>query len=298
METFSGYIALLGRPNVGKSTLLNRFIGEKISITANKPQTTRHRMLGIETLEQHQFIFVDTPGLHRGVKKKLNRYMNRVAQSVMHDVDVILWLVEALKWHEDDEWIAKQLASCERPIILAINKIDLVKDKSLLLPFIESIKDKVAVTEIFPISAETGFNLDNLHAILKANLQPGPFYFPPEQMTDRNTLFRLSEIVREKLTRFFFKEVPYALSVEIEHFELKKEKEMYLIHALIWVEHLGQKRIIIGNKGEALKRVGIQSREDMEKLLGKKVCLKLWVKVKEGWSEDESWLYRLGYNEE
>lgn len=292
---FSGFAAIIGRPNVGKSTLLNHLIGQKISITSRKPQTTRHRILGIKTINDQQIIYVDTPGIHRKIPRVLNKYMNRVANSSLKDVDVILFLVEALKWNEDDEWIVNKLKKLNIPVILVVNKVDQVKEKSELLPFIDSVKEKYKFSEIIPISAKHMTNLEGMEHTLAKYLPEGPALFPHGQITDRSERFLSAEIIREKLMRFLGQELPYSLTVEIDQFKLVKG--VVHIAATIFVEKAGQKKIVIGEKGEKLKQIGQQSRLDLEKLLGQKVFLQLWVKVKSGWADDARMLKSFGYTD-
>lgn len=296
MTTRSGYVALVGRPNVGKSTLLNHLLGQKISITSRKPQTTRHRLLGIKTEGDEQIIYVDTPGLHRGHAKAINRYMNRAADSALADVDVVVMLVDRLKWTEEDEWVLEKLRNLSCPVILAINKIDLIKDKAELLPYIEQLSQKFEFAEIVPLSALRGQNREPLEVAIRRYLPEGPHLFPADQITDRSERFLAAELVREKIMRQLGAEVPYAMAVEIETFE-RRARTVH-INALILVERAGQKKIVIGNKGERLRLIGQEARLDMEKLLGQKVMLTLWVKVKGGWSDDERALRSLGYNDE
>ena len=298
-QTRCGYIALIGRPNVGKSTLLNQLLDKKISITSRKPQTTRHQIIGVHTQDHIQSIFVDTPGIHRKTPRKMNQVMNRAAYSTIHDVDVICFILESLVFNKEDEWVLKKLVAEKlekTPVVLLINKIDKIKDRALLLPFINVLKDKSDFSEIIPISAKLGKNTACFMAQIGGALPEGPHFFPADQVTNRCDEFLASEIIREKLTRQLGKELPYVLGVEIERFEFKSpKKEMRHIHAVIWVEREGQKRIIIGAKGETLKSIGTQARHDMERLLGHQVHLNLWVKVKAGWSSSDTSLKQLGY---
>lgn len=294
-QHYSGYIAIVGRPNVGKSTLLNCILGEKLSITSPKPQTTRHRILGIKTKDLHQFIYVDTPGLHRGETRALNRYMNRTVRTTLKDVDVILFMVEALKWTSEDEAVLQLIIKVNKPTILLVNKIDLVKDKTKLLPFLKKIAEQFSFQEMIPITATKGDSVETLEKKLAPFLPSHPHFFPEDQITDRSVSFRLSEMVREKLMRYLEAELPYGLTVQIEM--IQKEEKYVLISAIIWVEKKGHKPIVIGNKGAMLKKIGIEAREDMEKLLKEKVHLKLWVKVKDNWSDDVQTLQHFGYND-
>lgn len=290
-----GYVAIIGRPNVGKSTLLNRILGQKISITTRKPQTTRHQILGIKTTENAQVVYVDTPGLHRGSKKAMNRYMNKVAASVINDVDVVIFVVDGLRWQDDDQAILEKLSSSQVPIILALNKLDKLADREQLLPHIEQLSEKMSFKEIMPLSASKGENVERLESKVTALLPASPAFFPEEQVTDKSERFVAAELVREKLMMRLGQEIPYSLTVEIEQFKL--EKEVLHIHALIWVERDNQKMIVIGKKGEMLKAVGKQARIEMEKMFEKKVFLKLWVKVKDNWVDDLRALQNLGYTE-
>ncbi len=290
-----GYVAIVGRPNVGKSTLLNYILGQKIAITSRKPQTTRHRMLGIKTTETAQAIYVDTPGIHGKTPRAINRYMNRTAASSMMDVDVVVFMIEGTLWTADDQLVLDKLKQAKAPVFLVINKVDKLTDKAQLLPFIEGLKNKMAFAEIFPVSALQRDNLDRLEQALMKRLPAGPDFFPEDQITDRSQRFLAAELVREKLMRQLGEEIPYELTVEIEEFK-QKDKTLH-ISALILVEKDSQKAIIIGNKGQRLKNVGKEARLDMEALFDSKVMLNLWVKVKAGWSDDERALKSLGYDE-
>ena len=291
-----GFVALVGRPNVGKSTILNRLVGQKISITSRRPQTTRHRILGIKTDEHTQIIFVDTPGLHSRQPRAMNRYMNRAAADSMRDVDVVVFVVEGTRWEKDDDWVLEKLERLTCPVILAVNKIDRVKDKATLLPHLETLSRKRNFAELIPLSARSGDHLDKLEAAVRGRLPESPPFYAEDQVTDRSERFLAAELVREKLFRKLGEEIPYGLTVEIERFTT--EQKTLHIHALIWVEKNGHKAIVIGNKGERLKEVGREAREDMQKAFGQKVFLKLWVKVKEGWADDERALRSLGYHED
>ncbi len=288
-----GYIALAGRPNVGKSTLLNRILGQKISITSRRPQTTRHRVLGIKTLPQAQLIYVDTPGIHDFNGRAMNRYMNRTASSVLADVDVVVFLVEGLRWNADDELVLKKLAQTGSPVILAVNKIDALDRREALLPGLQALAEKFPFTEIIPLSARKGDNIAALESCIEALLPEGPPLFPEDQVTDRSVRFLAAELVREKLFRKLGRELPYGLTVQIE--EYRNEPGMTHIHALIWVERDSQKNIVIGKGGRVLKEVGREARLDIEDLIGNRVNLRLWVKIKEGWADDERALQSLGY---
>ncbi|ODS23010.1 GTPase Era [Candidatus Endobugula sertula] len=293
--TRCGYIAIVGRPNVGKSTLLNHVLGQKLSITSRKPQTTRHKLIGIKTTENTQYIFVDTPGLHQGQKKAINRYMNRIVTTAIQDVDVVVFLVENLQWLPEDEIVAKRLADNQCPVILAINKVDKMEDKEVLLPHMQQLLENTNVQEIIPISALHNQNLDRLLEIIRQQLPENDYFYPEDQITNRSSRFLSAEIIREKITRQLGDELPYQMTVEIEEFS--QDKNIIHIHGLILVEKNGQKRILIGDKGERIKKIGQQAREDMEILFDSKVMLKTWVKVKSGWSDDERALRSLGYDD-
>ena len=281
---------------MGKSTLLNHLLGQKLSITSRKPQTTRQHLLGIKTTKTEQIIYVDTPGIHENARRAINRYMNRTAFSALDSVNVIIFLVEALQWTSEDELVLKRIKDSGIPAILAINKVDKLEDKNALLPFIQELSGKMDFIEIIPISATKGINLPQLEACVREHLDVAEAFYPEDQITDRSQRYLAAELVREKLMRMLGQELPYDLTVEIEKF--KEEKARLHIHALIWVERNNQKAIVIGDKGSRLKNVGTQARQDMEKLFHKKVFLELWVKVKEGWSDDERALQSLGYRDE
>jgi len=288
-----GYIALVGRPNVGKSTLLNRILGQKISITSRRPQTTRHRVLGIKTHDSAQLIYVDTPGIHDYSGRAMNRHMNRTASSALLDVDVVVFLVDGSKWTTDDDLVLTKLESLDCPVILAVNKIDLLANRDELLPRLQSLSGKRSFEQVIPISAARGENVTALEAAIETLLPQAPAMFPEDQVTDRSVRFLAAELVREKLFRKLGRELPYGLTVEIESF--RSEPAITHIHALIWVERKSQKSIVIGKQGRVLKEVGIEARKDIETLIDGKVNLKLWVKIKEGWSDDERALHSLGY---
>lgn len=292
----AGYVALIGQPNVGKSTLLNHILGKKVSITSHKPQTTRHRLLGIKTTDDAQYVFVDTPGVHDNVKRAMNRYMNKAALSTLHDVDVILFMVSELRWDDQDEYVLKQLEQVKTPIILVINKIDLVPDRKRLLPRIETLSRKYNFFTIVPISAEKGEQIDNLLEQIKKCLPKQPQFFEGDRITDRSDQFIVAERLREKLTRNLGQELPYALTVTIDIFE--DEEKIVKTAATIWVEKATQKSIVIGKEGAQLKRIATATRLELEKYFEKKVFLKVWVKVKDNWSDDERSLNQLGYGNE
>lgn len=292
----SGYVAIIGRPNVGKSTLINRVLGQKLCITSRRPQTTRHRILGIKTTEQSQFIYVDTPGIHSDGKRAMNRYMNRAAAASVEDVDVVVFVIEGMKWTDEDERVLKKLQETSKPVILVMNKIDKLEDKASLLPQVEKIAAMFNFAAIVPLSARKGINMESLEESIYKLMPEGEMIFDEDQLTDRSSRFLAAEMVREKLFRHLGQELPYSLTVDIEQFE--DDNGMFRISAVIYVERSGQKSIVIGKKGELLKQVGQDAREDMEKLFGCKVFLQLWVKVREGWSDNERMLRSLGYNDD
>ncbi|WP_249850154.1 GTPase Era [Aggregatibacter actinomycetemcomitans] len=296
-QTYCGFIAIVGRPNVGKSTLLNKILGQKISITSCKAQTTRHRIVGIKTEGAYQEIYVDTPGLHIEEKRAINRLMNRAASSAISDVELVIFVVDGTHWNDDDEMVLNKLRKTKAPVVLAINKIDNIKNKDDLLPFITEISSKFNFADVVPISAEKGNNINVLEQIVRKSLRPGIHHFPEDYVTDRSQRFMASEIIREKLMRFMGEELPYSVTVEIEQFKVN-ERGTYEINGLILVERDGQKKIVIGHKGEKLKKIGTEARLDMERLFDNKVHLELWVKVKSGWADDERALRSLGYMED
>ncbi|MEI8055157.1 MAG: GTPase Era [bacterium] len=293
--TRAGYVAIIGRPNVGKSTLLNRILGKKISITSRKPQTTRHKILGIKTTGNFQTIYVDTPGIHNKNERMLNRYMNKAALSTLSDVDVIVFMVAGTIWHKEDEMVLQILQQAHCPIILVINKIDVVAQKEQLLECIKVIGQKREFNTIIPISAQDGTNVLSLEKAVQKLLPESPFYFPSEQLTDRDNKFLVAESIREKLTRFLGQELPYAISVVVD--QMVVQQNIMHIAATIYVERDGQKAIIIGKDGDVLKKVGTLARKDMEELFAQKVFLRLWVKVKSGWTDDKTLLQQFGYED-
>ncbi|SEI37741.1 GTP-binding protein Era [Allopseudospirillum japonicum] len=299
MRSRCGYVAIVGRPNVGKSTLLNYLLGQKLSITSRKPQTTRHQILGIKTQGETQVLYVDTPGMHKMGKetdKALNRYMNKAASSALDDVDLVLFLIDRTRWTEEDELVLQQIKRTSTPVILLVNKIDRLEDKGTLLPWLGEIEKKADFAHIMPISAQHGHNIEPLEKLVQEAMPESVHYFPEDQITDRSERFLAAELVREKIMRQLGEELPYQITVEIERFRVE-DKGILHIHALILVERAGQKKIIIGDKGSKIKQIGRDARLDMEKAFARKVMLNLWVKVKTGWSDDERALQSLGYSD-
>ena len=290
-----GYIAIVGRPNVGKSTLLNYVLGQKLSITSRKPQTTRHQVLGIVTEGDDQMIFVDTPGMHREQPKAINRFMNRAATSALGHVDVVLFLVDRTRWTPEDDLVARALEEVKAPVALVINKIDMLDDRNVLLPWAESLSAQNRFDAVIPISALRANNLEQLRQYSRSHLPEAPHLFPDDQITDRNERFLAAEFIREKIVRQLGDELPYSTAVEIEAF--RQEGRVLHIDALIYVERDGQKKIVIGDKGSRLRAIGTDARKDMEQAFDSKVMLKLWVKVKSGWSDDDRALRSLGYED-
>lgn len=291
-----GMVALVGRPNVGKSTLLNALIGFRLSIVSPRPQTTRHRILGIDTGEAGQILYVDTPGMHRGGRRAINRSLNRVARAALDEVDLVVQVIEAGRWTEEDEALYALLAGQPVPRLLAINKVDLARDKAALLPFVAELAASHAFDAVHYVSARRRKGLEPLRADILARLPARPAVFGPDEITDRSERFLAAERVREQLMLRLDQEVPYATTVEIERFQ-DRDDGVTEIHAVIWVEREGQKAIVIGQGGAQLKAIGAAARRQMESLFGRKVFLKLWVKVREGWSDDEHQLKRFGYAE-
>ncbi|MCB1677252.1 MAG: GTPase Era [Halioglobus sp.] len=290
-----GYVAIVGRPNVGKSTLLNHILEQKISITSRKPQTTRHRVLGIKTIGRDQIIFVDTPGLHKNANRAINRYMNRAAAAAIRDVDLIVMVVDRTAWTDEDEMVLDQVRQAGRPVLLAVNKVDLLANKADLLPHLQALALKVEAAALLPVSALRKHNVAQLQAEILQRLPQAAHFFPEDQITDRSQRFLAAEIVREKIMRQLGDELPYAMTVAIEEFS--QRGAVVHIWALILVERAGQKKILIGQKGSRLRSIGVEARRDMEALFDSQVMLRLWVKVKSGWSDDERALRSLGYDE-
>jgi len=290
-----GYVSIIGRPNVGKSTLLNQILGQKVSIVTAKPQTTRQRLAGIKTTGQGQVVYVDTPGIHHSAKRALNRYMNRVAQASFRDVDLVLFLVEAGNWTRQDEFVAKALGSVDVPVILVLNKVDLVPDKESLLAFVDKNFRDNDYDNIMMISAKNGSGVEELeNQVLKKLPFSRPFY-DEDQFTDRSERFLAAEMIREQLTLRLHQELPYALTVQIEEF--KRQGNLLTIGAIIWVERDSQKQITIGKNGIVLKQVGSKARLVLEELFGEKIFLRLWVKVSPDWSDSDRLIERFGYTD-
>ena len=301
----AGYVAIIGRPNVGKSTLMNHMLGQKLSITSRKPQTTRHRIHGILSNHEMQAVFVDTPGIHRNEVRAINERMNKAATSALVDVDLVLFVVDSDQWRDDDLLVLQKLGDTDLTVVLVINKADTLKNKGTLLPLIETFSDSFDFADIVPVSALRNQNLDRLQEVIASHLPVADPIYDTEQITDRSERFLASEIIREKIMRSAGDEVPYDLTVQIDGFKDepahtdpktgRPRKACTFIDATIYVERNGQKAIVIGDKGQRIKQVGIDARKDMEQLLDKKIMLTLWVKVKRGWSDDERALTSLGY---
>ncbi|HVY81719.1 MAG TPA: GTPase Era [Steroidobacteraceae bacterium] len=289
----SGFAALVGRPNVGKSTLLNALVGQKISIVTPRPQTTRHRILGIVNSPAAQIAFVDTPGLHRGEKRALNRAMNRAAASALEDADLVVLVVEALRWTPEDGLVLERIVKSRRPAMAVVNKVDGVRPKAKLLPYLAELGARHAFLEIVPVSALKGDNLAALKEAIARHLPPGPALFPPDEVTDRGETFRIAETIREKLTMELNQEVPYGIAVEVERLA-EGEGGQVEVDATIWVDREGQKPIVIGQKGERLKRIGRAARLELNATLGRRFHLTLWVKVRENWADNARSLRQLG----
>ena len=297
--TRSGVVSIAGRPNVGKSTLLNRFVGQKLSITAHKPQTTRHSLLGIRSEGDVQIAFVDTPGIHVGARQRLNQVLNRTASNALHGVDLALLLLQAPVFNDDDQRAWDVVTGAEVPFLLVINKVDTVKQKSELLPFLESLPTHERMLDVHMVSALKGEGVDTLSEVISEQMPEGEWRYDADELTDRSARFLASEAVREQLTRLLSAELPYALSVEIESYEETLARggvPLTRIGAVVWVDKSSQKGIVIGKGGERLKEVGRRSRESLESLLDRRVFIEIWVRVKEGWADDERALQSLGYD--
>ena len=296
MSINCGYIALVGQPNVGKSTLMNELVGAKVSITSRKAQTTRHRILGILTTDAYQMVFVDTPGITAQAKEHLHRYLNRVTQAALHDVDIIVLIVDARGWNERDDWILKQLEGINRPVLLVLNKIDMLKSRQQLLPLLQEAAERYPFAEMIPISAKKGEQLDDLLNTIQNYLPEESLCFPPDQFTDRSDRFVATEIIREKLMRLLGHELPYSVTVTLDAYA--EEKDIIRIAAVVWVAKASHKGIVIGAGGEQLKKIGSAARKDMEAYFEKQVYVQLWVKVKTKWTDDERALRDFGYEEQ
>ncbi|SEK64459.1 GTPase Era [Halomonas daqiaonensis] len=297
MTTTCGFVAIVGRPNVGKSTLMNRMLGQKVSITSRRPQTTRHQVMGIKTEGEAQFIYVDTPGIHIMAKdrnKAINRFMNQAAVQALRDVDCVVFIIDRTRWSDEDQVVLQRLEHVEAPVILAVNKVDRLQDKASLLPWLEQVGARRDFAAIVPISAKHGTNVPELEVEVAKYLPESVHFFPEDQITDKSQRFLAAELVREKVMRQLGDELPYQMTVEIEEF--RDEGRVVHISALILVERAGQKKILIGENGERIKNIGREARLDMERVLGAKVMLNLWVKVKRGWSDDDRALKSLGYD--
>jgi GTP-binding protein Era len=294
-STRCGYVALVGRPNVGKSTLLNRLLGTKVSIVTAKPQTTRQQVAGIKTTESGQVVYLDTPGIHEAASRALNRHMNRIAHAALRDVDLVLLLVEAGRWSQQDEYVARAVAKAGIPVVLVVNKIDLMPDKTRLLDFLREKVDAGRFEKVLLVSAKSGEGVAEIERSVMHYLPFSQPLFDPEQYTDRSERFLAGELIREQLMLRLHQEIPYSLAVEIEEF--KRTDKLLRLGAIVWVERPGQKQIVIGKGGIVLKQVGTQARKELEKLFEEKVFLRLWVKVKSDWSDDERAMRQLGFDE-
>jgi GTPase len=288
----SGIVTIAGRPNVGKSSLLNALVGRKVSIVSHKPQTTRHRIQGVLHHEGDQIVFVDTPGLHLLQKRALNRAMNEAAAGALHDVDLVLFVIEAGRWTEEDQAVFERLARRDVPVALLVNKIDRIKQRSTLLPELQRLAAMRDYAFVVPVSAAKGDNLAGLRDEILKHLPEGPPLYPEGQVVGHDDAFTVAEVVREKLIRALHQELPYALTVEVEHYE--REPGLDRVSAIVWVERDGQKKIVIGENGATLKQVGTAARRELEKMLGRKMFLKLWCKTRDNWSDDPKALRRFG----
>jgi len=293
LQQYCGYVAILGRPNVGKSTLLNAILGKKLSITCHKRQTTRHVIHGIKTEGAYQSIYVDTPGLHKCHKRTLNRHMNQIASHAVYDVDLAVFLVDCMVWTDEDDYVLDKILDADVPVILAVNKIDQFSDRKALLPILNQLQNKANFLGIIPICASKNENIDKLIEMVNANLPEGDFFFTEDQLTNRDDNFIIAEMVREKLFNTTHQEIPYSATVVVDQSQLRGE--VLHISATIYVEKSSQKAIIIGKGGSHLKIIGSHARKDLEDFFGKRIYLQLWVKVKTGWADDEQALQQLGF---
>lgn len=292
-QTHCGFVAVVGRPNVGKSTLVNSIMGTKVSIVTAKPQTTRHRILAVHTSGDNQLVFVDTPGLHRKAGKAMNRLMNRAATNALLDADLVLFVTEAGRWTDEDGDVLKRLRSSGAPVIALLNKVDLVRPKERLLEEIAAVTKRYDFVDILPVSARKRDNLDALLDLIPAHLPESPFLFPTEMQTDRSAAFQAAEVIREKLTKSLHQELPYGLTVQVERYDI--EDDRITINAIVWVERDSQKGIVVGKGGSVLKRVGKAARLELKQRSGTPVHLELWVKVRDNWADSEKDLIQLGY---
>jgi len=295
MSYHSGYAVLAGRPNVGKSTLLNRLLGQKVAITSHKPQTTRHRIIGIRSEDDGQIVFVDTPGIHDRGDKAMNFYLNRTAHSALQDVDIVLFVVQAMAWTEEDERVLKAIKKAGIPTIAAVNKVDLISKKEELLPFMQDLAARHEFVEMVPVSAHDGDNVEALAETVMKRLPAGEAIFPDDQISDRSERFFAAELLREQLIRRYHQELPYAVTVEIERFE--EQDGRYNIGAIIWVERDSQRVILLGKGGLAMKETATAARKAMNDFFQTRVHLEVWIKVKKSWSSDEASMVRLGYTD-
>jgi GTP-binding protein Era len=286
-------VAIVGRPNVGKSTLVNALVGRKVTIVAPKPQTTRHRVLGVVNRAGAQLVLVDTPGLHESARRVMNQYMNRVAISSSQDADVLLFVIEAMRFNDEDQWVWERVRGLKQPLFLVINKVDQVFPRERLLPFLEDIAERIPASGIVPVSALQADNLERLIEVVAERLPVSPPLFAPDVLTDRDEPFHAAEVVREKLTLKLRDELPYGINVQIERYA--DEDGRIMIHAVIWVERAGQKAIVIGQRGERLKEIGRLARIELADLWQRSVHLELWVKIKENWADSEMALRQFGY---
>ncbi len=295
MSYHSGYAVLAGRPNVGKSTLLNRLLGQKVAITSHKPQTTRHRIMGIRSEDDGQIVFVDTPGIHDRGDKAMNFYLNRTAHSALQDVDIVLFVVQAMAWTEEDERVLKAIKKADIPTIAAVNKVDLVSRKEELLPFMQDLAARHEFVEMVPVSAHDGDNVEALAEAVMKRLPAGEAIFPDDQISDRSERFFAAELLREQLIRRYHQELPYAVTVEIERFE--EQDGRYNIGAVIWVERDSQRVILLGKGGLAMKETATAARKAMNDFFQTRVHLEVWIKVKKSWSSDQASMVKLGYTD-
>ena len=295
IDTRAGYVALIGKPNVGKSTLLNQVLGKKVSITSSKPQTTRQRVIGIKTAGENQVVYLDTPGIHSGEKSELNRYMNRVAKSALHEVDLIVFMVDVQSWDQQDERVLTLIKQGSVPVLLVVNKVDRVTDKATLLPLLARLQGLADFKALVPVSAKSESQVADLERVIIEHLPHSEHFYPPEQFTDRSDRFIAAEFIREKLMRYLGQELPYQLTVTLEAFELTED--CVKVGALIWLEKESHKPIVIGKGGSKLKKVGTLARLDIARYFDCKAVVKLWVKVKTGWSDDKNMLNQMGYRD-